>query len=925
MAIRSFITNRHDAGIEEMVVNEDPREEPKDNDFLFFSTCSDKMLLKGIKISLNIEYNPTQCKAALMDCLENKGIDVRNKDLIIYLAGGIPFLGGTLKDLYNSETAKVKRFIYGILIYPFSEDLNEEYNNELCNISDREHQRLIIPFWNPSQIYINDWVFGLCNMACLLSYLNKGGAKANKLLNTSAISIRFPPLITSMNRIIDNNFITRRDIITICATYHTYFTHLIALGQEPIIPPEKIFDYSLRFCNLITHVANIPEIIPMQVIEVDKDAEKQNFQYLTALNQPKIVYFWLGDTLNYSTKDFKYIFIKSFIPRAIEDANKGFISFTPIAPLSIRFVTGCSIVKGKEHCYLYKSQSFIKGIDSQNDIDIIDPLKGYVETVDIEKFAQSQENYLMDSVTSLIDHDSIRQVIFVCFDCSNSMNGALDNSDQLAPEGVPSRIVIATQYLISFANKIFAYRIPCILGLITFNDNIELRCPLSPLIPDFEDKGLKNIEASQMTALWDALSFACDKLNEYTTDESGKPKFAHAKKRIIVISDGEDTASTSIDFEGVTKKLLDNKIIVDTVFASTSDECDSLATLSHITDGLAIKPVDVDEGMSLFEQEAFLDWNERLQSNEPILPRNRTTIPRKMTSDKINEEFLNKAVKSVKYDREAQNKTTKRAKDNDKLQTAMKVCFINQHTSNTKPRQRRILRELHYAAIVMDKETDRYDPEIVIYPFKAQYDIWRLFLKASKDFYDDKWFSLLVTFPDNYPVEPPSIRFISVPYHLNVSKEGRICLEVLEKGYISSFHVIDIIQQIKILFITAAPETPIQIDILNTYLHDRDEYDRKARESAREVGKDSVADFTKDFTIDNEIGKDFHLVYDMKTDVPSYMKSQISGRVIKDPVVASTGVIYEKSELIQLLNSSKKPIDVVTGQILRDEFTNAKP
>ena len=170
------------------------------------------------------------------------------------------------------------------------------------------------------------------------------------------------------------------------------------------------------------------------------------------------------------------------------------MSFTPIAPLSVRLVTGCSIVKGKDHNYLYLYQSYDK--KSNNFINIINPKEGKAESVDLEKFAKNQKNNKVDDITNLIDPDDVKQIIMICFDNSNSMNESLD---AVFPEDMPDersrqemvrRTVIATQYFTSFVNKSYGYRIPCILGLMTFNNKLIIRCPFSPLIPDFEEKGL---------------------------------------------------------------------------------------------------------------------------------------------------------------------------------------------------------------------------------------------------------------------------------------------------------------------------------------------------------------------------------------------------------------------------------------------------
>lgn len=90
--------------------------------------------------------------------------------------------------------------------------------------------------------------------------------------------------------------------------------------------------------------------------------------FLLKLNQPKVVYFWEGDTID----EYVYYTLEPLDLSSNDDLEEnGFLSFTPIAPLSIRVATGCSIVKGKDHNYFYISQSSEKGAANQNKVDII--------------------------------------------------------------------------------------------------------------------------------------------------------------------------------------------------------------------------------------------------------------------------------------------------------------------------------------------------------------------------------------------------------------------------------------------------------------------------------------------------------------------------------------------------------------------------
>ncbi|XP_062231588.1 ubiquitin-conjugating enzyme E2 7-like isoform X2 [Phragmites australis] len=45
--------------------------------------------------------------------------------------------------------------------------------------------------------------------------------------------------------------------------------------------------------------------------------------------------------------------------------------------------------------------------------------------------------------------------------------------------------------------------------------------------------------------------------------------------------------------------------------------------------------------------------------------------------------------------------------------------------------------------------------------------------------YDGGYFNAIMTFPQNYPNSPPSVRFTSEMWHPNVYPDGRVCISIL--------------------------------------------------------------------------------------------------------------------------------------------------
>lgn len=141
----------------------------------------------------------------------------------------------------------------------------------------------------------------------------------------------------------------------------------------------------------------------MMTIDIEQDAEDTKF--FSDLKLGPIVYFWKGDL----GEDFTYVDLNIQSVENIENAYNLFKSFTPIAPLSMRFSTGCSIVRGKDHEYLYLMQSPSKSIECQNNVDIIDPMIGKIISYDIELFAAKQADTEVDNFTNLIEPEQSKQ------------------------------------------------------------------------------------------------------------------------------------------------------------------------------------------------------------------------------------------------------------------------------------------------------------------------------------------------------------------------------------------------------------------------------------------------------------------------------------------------------------------------------------
>jgi hypothetical protein len=70
-------------------------------------------------------------------------------------------------------------------------------------------------------------------------------------------------------------------------------------------------------------------------------------------------------------------------------------------------------------------------------------------------------------------------------------------------------------------------------------------------------------------------------------------------------------------------------------------------------------------------------------------------------------------------------------------------------------------------------------------------------------------FNLELFLPDDYPMCPPRIRFLTRIYHPNIDRLGRICLDVLKNNWSPALQIRTILLSIQALLGAPNPEDPL--------------------------------------------------------------------------------------------------------------------
>lgn len=91
-------------------------------------------------------------------------------------------------------------------------------------------------------------------------------------------------------------------------------------------------------------------------------------------------------------------------------------------------------------------------------------------------------------------------------------------------------------------------------------------------------------------------------------------------------------------------------------------------------------------------------------------------------------------------------------------------------------------------------------------------------------------FSLELYLPDNYPMEPPKVRFLTRIYHPNIDKLGRICLDILKAKWSPAFQIRTVLLSIQALLSAPNPDDPLANDVAQHWKENEASAIQQARE-----------------------------------------------------------------------------------------------
>jgi len=96
--------------------------------------------------------------------------------------------------------------------------------------------------------------------------------------------------------------------------------------------------------------------------------------------------------------------------------------------------------------------------------------------------------------------------------------------------------------------------------------------------------------------------------------------------------------------------------------------------------------------------------------------------------------------------------------------------------------------------------------------------------------FEKGFFSLELFLPEEYPMSPPKVRFLTKIYHPNIDKLGRICLDILKDKWSPALQIRTVLLSIQALLSAPNPDDPLANDVAEHWKSNEKDAIKKAKE-----------------------------------------------------------------------------------------------
>ena len=107
---------------------------------------------------------------------------------------------------------------------------------------------------------------------------------------------------------------------------------------------------------------------------------------------------------------------------------------------------------------------------------------------------------------------------------------------------------------------------------------------------------------------------------------------------------------------------------------------------------------------------------------------------------------------------------------------------------------------------------------------------WKATIDGPKDTpFEEGKFDIELKFNDDYPVKPPYVKFITPMFHPNIYRDGKICVDILQREWSPAQNIRTILISIRSLLIDPNPDSPANRDAATLFVKDKEGYYNRVR------------------------------------------------------------------------------------------------
>ncbi|GAW81286.1 ubiquitin-conjugating enzyme E2 N [Plasmodium gonderi] len=122
-------------------------------------------------------------------------------------------------------------------------------------------------------------------------------------------------------------------------------------------------------------------------------------------------------------------------------------------------------------------------------------------------------------------------------------------------------------------------------------------------------------------------------------------------------------------------------------------------------------------------------------------------------------------------------------------------------------------------------------PGIVAAPVPENYRHFDILINGPEGTpYEGGTYKLELFLPEQYPMEPPKVRFLTKIYHPNIDKLGRICLDILKDKWSPALQIRTVLLSIQALLSSPEPDDPLDSKVADHFKQDKNDAENVARE-----------------------------------------------------------------------------------------------